>query len=49
MSLEKILIFGIGIAVFMAITSVAITRTNDTTPDKGKYKTGVEELVKKTK
>lgn len=49
MSLEKLLIFGIALAVAGALTAVATRTATDRSTEAPTYKTNVQELVDKTK
>lgn len=49
MSLEKLLIFGFGIAVASAIAFTAANTADDREPDYTGYKSKVEKMIEKTR
>ena len=48
MTLEKLLIFGLGLAVFTAFGTIAFNSVEDRKPEYSTYQTKVKDLVTKT-
>lgn len=49
MTLEKLLIFGTGLAIVTALTVTATNMAQDRKPQYDGYKTGVTEMIDKTR
>ncbi len=47
MTLEKLLIFGFGLAVVFALTTVSINMVDDRKPKNTKYESGVKTMLQK--